>query len=236
MSQIQTKYTSPSGQDPFNLPYDPAESVREQVRTSIVSSLHNLRTPGDGPQYLDSFLLHSPLDTMSETLEAWGVLGEFVGRGQIRHIGISNCPLPILQRLEGEVLAPAIVQNRFYPDTSYESELRAYCRRLGIVFQSFWTLTGNPMLVTDLAVMDLARKVGVEEEVALYALVLGLKGISVLDGTTKEDRMVGDLMGVEMVGEWASGNKVEWEDLMARFKELLGEDSRIFGDEAEKTF
>jgi len=216
------------------LPYNPALSVKDQVHASITSSLYNLRSGGDEPQYLDSVLLHSPLRSMTETIEVWGVLGEFVRLGQIRHIGIANCPLPVLKRLDGEVLPPAIVQNGFYPETSYESNLRAYCRSHGIVFQSFWTLTGNPVLVTDQAVVDLARKVGVEEEVAVYALVLGLKGISVLDGTTKEKRMLGDLMGVEMVGEWAGEevNKVEWEDLMGRFKELLGEDSCVLGDEA----
>jgi diketogulonate reductase-like aldo/keto reductase len=216
------------------LPYNPVLSVKDQVRASITSSLNNLRSGGDEPQYLDSVLLHSPLKSIAETLEAWGVLGEFVHLGRIRHIGISNCPLPLLRRLDGEALPPAIVQNRFYPDTSYEIDLRAYCRSHGIIFQSFWTLTGNPLLVTDQAVVDLARKVGVEEEVAVYALVLGLRGISVLDGTTKEQRMLGDLMGVEMIGEWAREemNKGEWDDLMGRFKELLGEDICTLDEEA----
>jgi diketogulonate reductase-like aldo/keto reductase len=232
MLQIQTKYTPPAGQDPSNMPYDASLSIKDQVHASIASSLHNLRSSGGGAQYLDSVLLHSPLSSMTDTIEAWGVLGEYVNLGRIRHIGIANCPLSILKRLYGEVLPPAIVQNRFYPDTFYESDLRAYCRSQGIVFQSFWTLTGNPMLVTDTVVLDLARKVGVEEPVALYALVLGLKGISVLDGTTKEKRMVEDLMGVERVGEWAKGGetKVEWEDMMQRFTELLGEDSTASGD------
>lgn len=204
----------------------------DQVHSSIASSLHNLRSGDDSPQYLDSVLLHSPLATIADTLAVWEVLSIYVNRGQIRHIGISNCPLPTLRRLNESAIKPAIVQNRFYPDTEYEPELRAYCKEEGIVFQSFWTLTGNPMLITNEVIVDLAKKVGVDEEVAMYALVLGLGGISVLDGTTNQRRMLGDLEGVEMVGKWAKGEqtRLEWEDLMRRFRELLGEDPSGDGD------
>ena len=161
---------------------------------------------------------------MTETLEAWDVMRAFVDAGKIRHIGISNVTLPVLEVLNSDVLPPAIVQNRFYPATRYESTLREFCREHGIVFQSFWTLTGNPMLASSEVVKEVADRTGVDVPVALYALVLGLKGITVLDGTTNESRMVEDLMGVERVGEWARGpGQVEWMDYMQRFRELLGE-------------
>lgn len=207
------------------MPYDHTLPVKEQVHASIESSLHNLRIADDQPTYLDAVLLHSPLRTMDETIEAWNVLREYVTKGSIRHIGISNVELPILERLNASELPPAIVQNRFYPAMDYETALRAYCCSLGIIFQSFWTLTGNPMLVTSQVVKELSERAKVEEAIALYALVLGLKNMTVLIGTKREERMVGDLMGVELVGEWARGpGKVEWEDFMQRFKEMLGED------------
>ena len=207
------------------MPYDHTLPVREQVHASVASSLHNLRISDDAPTYLDAVLLHSPLRTMDETSEAWEVLIEYVNKGSIRHIGISNVELPILERLNASLVPPAIVQNRFYPGMNYETALRAYCRSVGIIFQSFWTLTGNPMLVTSQVVKDLSERAGVEEAIALYALVLGLKNMTVLIGTKQQERMVGDLMGVELVGEWARGmGKVEWDDLMQRFRETLGDD------------
>lgn len=176
--------------------------------------------------YLDAVLLHSPLRTLDETKEAWDVLTEYLNAGSIRHIGISNVELPTLEALNRSLTPPAIVQNRFYPAMNYETSLRAYCREVGIIFQSFWTLTGNPMLVTSSVVQELSQRAKVEEPVALYALVLGLKNMTVLIGTKREERMVEDLMGVEMVGEWARGmGGQEWEDFMQRFREMLGEDA-----------
>lgn len=41
---IQTKYTPIGGQDPNNVPYNPKDDLRTQVRTSLGVSLKNLRT------------------------------------------------------------------------------------------------------------------------------------------------------------------------------------------------
>ena len=38
---------------------------------------------------------------------------------------------------------PAVLQNRFYADSGYDVELRAFCKENGVVYQSFWTLTAN---------------------------------------------------------------------------------------------
>lgn len=70
---------------------------------------------------------------------------------------------------------------------------------------------------------------GVHDEeadvLALYALVLGLKNVSVLDGTTQEERMRGDLEGMGKVGEWIDGHgQQKWEELLGAFKGIIGED------------
>ena len=41
---LQTKYTTPAGQDLSNMPYDANASLDTQIHTSVASSLHNLRT------------------------------------------------------------------------------------------------------------------------------------------------------------------------------------------------
>jgi hypothetical protein len=55
----QTRFTSIDGQDRSQpLPYDPGLPVTQQVSQSIQKSLSNL-----GVEYIDSVVLHSPLNT-----------------------------------------------------------------------------------------------------------------------------------------------------------------------------
>ncbi|CDJ39758.1 aldo/keto reductase family oxidoreductase, putative [Eimeria tenella] len=141
---IQTKFTPVGGQDPNNIPYDPQLPIPEQVEKSIQVSLKEL-----GLDYIDAVLLHSPLDTMEETLEAWRGLEAAVDSGYVRVLGISNCySLSDLQQLHSAAkVKPAIVQNRFYAATGYDAELRAWCRGNQVVYQGFWTLTANPHIL-----------------------------------------------------------------------------------------
>ena len=83
---LQTKYTPIGGQDPNNVPYDPKSPVAEQIRTSLGVSLKNLKT-----EYLDSWVMHSPLNSIEETVAAWRVMEEAVDEGTVHQLGISNC-------------------------------------------------------------------------------------------------------------------------------------------------
>lgn len=83
---LQTKYTPFPGQDPNNVPYDPNSPIEEQVKKSLEVSLANLRTP-----YLDSWVMHSPFDTMEDTMKAWRTMESFVDEGTVKRLGISNC-------------------------------------------------------------------------------------------------------------------------------------------------
>ena len=69
---LQTKYTPYPGQDPKNVPYDHTAPIEEQVKQSLAVSLKNLHTG-----YLDSLVLHSPLDSVEKqwnTGESWNPL------------------------------------------------------------------------------------------------------------------------------------------------------------------
>lgn len=218
-----------SGQDPANMPYDASQPLDQQIRTSIASSLKNLTFPESGEPYIDCLVLHSPLQTIEETLQAWKVFESYVPT-KIRTLGISNTTLDVLQAVvkNGNV-KPSVVQNRFYPATQWDVPLRGFCREEGIVFQTFWTLTGNPGLFKSKVVKEMAgalkeEGVGVEKAIALYALVLGLEGTSVLNGTTNEERMKGDLEGLRTVGTMIEGVwKEKWEEWLEEFKILIGE-------------
>lgn len=227
---IQTKYTPPAGQDPNNLPYDPTSPVEAQVHASIVSSLHHLRTSNDKTGYIDALVLHSPLPTMSLTLTAWRTLETYVPH-QIRNLGISNTDLPTLRALYESVnVKPAVVQNRFFARTHYDVPLRRFCEKKGIIYQSFWTLTGNPQLLGSEVVAEVANVVGVSKEVSLYLCVMGLGKLAVLNGTTNGERMREDLDGLKMWTTWFQKderNQEQWGRCMNTFRKLIGEHDMI---------
>jgi diketogulonate reductase-like aldo/keto reductase len=152
---LQTKFTPRSGQDLTRIPYDPAAPLPEQVRQSFEASLENLRT-----NYLDGLLLHSPLPAAAQTLQVWQAMEALVDLGGVRQLGISNCyRLEQLRALHDAArIKPALIQNRFYADTGYDREIRAYCRQQRIVYQSFWTLTANPQILTHRTVARLASR------------------------------------------------------------------------------
>jgi diketogulonate reductase-like aldo/keto reductase len=137
-------------------------------------------------------------------------------------LGVSNISPSLLSHLYTFAkVKPVVVQNRFYADTDYDSEMRAFCAKKGIRYQSFWTLTANPALLRSDVVGKVADRIGTEEAVALYALVLGLGDVSVLNGTTNAARMKGDLEGVEKARKHMAEYPRAWDEHMADFKKLL---------------
>ncbi|EXL50258.1 hypothetical protein FOCG_10275 [Fusarium oxysporum f. sp. radicis-lycopersici 26381] len=219
---LQTKFSPPGNQDE-NAPYDFNAPLVDKIHQSIQSSLTYFTVEGEEP-YFDSVLLHSPLRTLEETITAWKTLETYVPH-KIRNLGISNTTLPILKALNDAVtVKPSVVQNRFYPDTSFEVDLRAYCREQGIAFQSFWTFSANPRLAATKPVKMVAEKAGISEVAAYYSLVLGLEGVTVLDGTTTENHMKDDLEGIEKVATWAeTDGTAEWNSALKQFKQSIGE-------------
>ncbi|POR38177.1 NAD(P)H-dependent D-xylose reductase [Tolypocladium paradoxum] len=219
---IQTKFTAPDGQNHI-APYDLDAPLVEKVHQSVQSSLNNFTIDGQDP-YLDSIVLHSPLDTTQDTMTAWQTLESYASH-TLRNLGISNATLPVVEALHSRAARPpAAVQNRFHARTAFEVPLRAFCRDRGIVFQSFWTITANGRLVQSEPVGRVARGAGVEAVAAYYALVLGLGEVTILDGTTDEAHMKEDLEGVEKVGLWAEGEgAADWETALKSFKAMIGD-------------
>ncbi|KAL4805026.1 NADP-dependent oxidoreductase domain-containing protein [Aspergillus unguis] len=224
---VQTKFTSVHGQNPDDMPFDPKDSVTDQVHASVKSSLHNLRSSAApesvGETYIDTVVLHSPLPTMAQTIEAWSTLETYVPH-RIRNLGISNTTLPILRELVSLAkVKPTVVQNRFYGGTQYDVPLRAYCREHQIVYQSFWTLTANPELVQSKPVLSLARDAGVTTAAALYGLVMGLGNTTILNGTTKKEHMEADLAALKTLRQFSSNNPDNWQSILEDFEQLTGD-------------
>jgi len=114
---------------------------------------------------------------------------------KIRHLGVSNFSLDQLRHVcDGSTVRPVIVQNRFVRETSYDGELRGFCREHGITYQAFGMLRHSPEILESDLVQRVAGKLGgCERELALYVLILSLGGVQVLNGTTKAERMQKDL-------------------------------------------
>ena len=186
---LQTKFTLPSGQDPNNIPYDMNAPLEDQVRQSFAKSLKNLQT-----SYLDAVLLHAPARTVEQTITILNVLDEFKRKGEVRYLGISNIySLAMLKDICTRMPSTVqIVQNRFYPATGYDTGLRGYCKENGIVYQSFWTLSGNPHILRSRVLMNVANRIGATVEGTFYRFCVQ-EGITVLDGTTSEEHMQEDL-------------------------------------------
>jgi diketogulonate reductase-like aldo/keto reductase len=150
---LQTKFTSLSGQDPKQVPYDPNAPLSEQVAQSFAASLRNLQT-----DYLDCLLLHSPLGNADQTMKVWQAMESLVDSGGVRQLGISNCyRLDQLGSLYGRArVKPAVVQNRFHAESKYDHDIRAFCRKQRIAYQSFWTLTANTHVLAHDTITTLA--------------------------------------------------------------------------------
>lgn len=200
---LQTKFTPPSGQDAISIPYDPALPVAEQVVESFTVSLRNLRT-----DYVDGLILHSPLNTLAETLSAWRALELIYESGGARRLGISNCyDVDFFQQLYAQAaVKPSIVQNRFYAKTNFDKHLRAFCLQQGVVYQSFWTLTANPHILEQPMIMLLCRRLR-KTPAQIFFRYLVVRGITPLTGTSDSEHMQEDLA----IGEFELGAA----DLMA---------------------
>ncbi|HEY8099036.1 MAG TPA: aldo/keto reductase [Methylobacter sp.] len=186
---LQSKFTSLSGQDPMQVPYDPNASLSEQVAQSFQASLKNLQST-----YLDCLVLHSPLANPQQTMEVWQAMEHIFHSGGVKQLGISNCydPQQFEHLYRNAMVKPAVIQNRFYAETGYDRAIRDFCREHRIIYQSFWTLTANPHVLTHATLQTLAVKYQ-RSAAQIFFRYLSQIGIIPLTGTTSESHMCEDL-------------------------------------------
>lgn len=214
---LQTKFTSLDGQDPKKVPYDRTAPLEEQIQQSLEVSLQNLKT-----DYLDSLVLHSPFPTLEDTMKAWRTMEAFVDQGKVRRLGISNCYEyeTFVTLYEMARVKPSVLQNRFYAESNFDTELRAFCKAKGIWYQSFWTLTANRHALASQEVRDVAVAKGLTPQTLLYAFLMSLGYPTPLSGTTNPEHMREDVAVMERMqgGEAFFHNEEE----LRSFAKLLG--------------
>lgn len=187
---VQTKFTPLDGHD-SRIPYDPDAELATQVGQSFSSSLKNL-----GVDYVDSYLLHSPLgspDIGEEDLEVWRALEQLHESKKARLIGVSNInALQLTHLAERARVGPMLVQNRCYADRGWDNAVRRVCRAKGIIYQGFSLLTANSPFLRHPRVAGLCSKYGKTSAQVIFKFSQQI-GILPLTGTSNESHMREDL-------------------------------------------
>jgi diketogulonate reductase-like aldo/keto reductase len=131
---------------------------------------------------------------MQDMQEVWHAMEASFDSGIVRQLGISNCyELSVLEQLHRWArIKPVVVQNRFYAETNYDVDIRAFCRRHGIIYQSFWTLTANPHLLAHEETVRLAARYHVTPAQVLFRYLTQIDVVP-LTGTTSQVHMREDL-------------------------------------------
>ena len=171
------------------MPYLASDDIQTQLEKSFMTSKENLKM-----DCIDSYLIHSPFGPIEDFVGVYRTMEEFVQCGQVKQIGLSNCyDLNVLTYLYDIALVkPKVIQNRFYADTEYDKEIRAFCFQNDITYQSFWSLTANPHILATEEVLDLSYRY--EKTIAqVFYKFLNQIGITPLNGTTSKKHMIEDL-------------------------------------------
>lgn len=127
------RFTPINGQDRKQpLPYNQGDKLDVQIKSSFQKSLQNLRTV-----YIDSLLLHSPMESLPRTITAWKALVSLQDSGKVKHIGVSNTyDVSVLEALEQKTgRRVQIVQNRWYEGNQWDNQVWKYCQTNGIQYQ-----------------------------------------------------------------------------------------------------
>ncbi|RXJ59993.1 aldo/keto reductase family protein [Candidatus Marinarcus aquaticus] len=186
---LETKFTPKEGQDENSVPYNPNDTLFQQVLHSFQVSQKNLQT-----DYIDSLVLHSPLFPFKSLMSVWSAMESLYENKEVKQLGISNCyDLQTIEKLYTNAkVKPAVVQNRFYKDTNYDQKIRAWCNEKGILYLGFWTLTANPHILGSETLFHIARKYQ-KTPAQLFYRYLTQRQIIPLIGTTSVKHMQEDL-------------------------------------------
>jgi aryl-alcohol dehydrogenase-like predicted oxidoreductase len=116
--------------------YSRGEGRPEVLAAQIEQSLRSLRTDAIGLYYLHRVDPETPLE------ESLGAIREYVDRGAIRNVGISEVGVAELERAR-RVVPIAAVQNRYNLAQREHEDVIDFCEREGIAFVPYYPLRGE---------------------------------------------------------------------------------------------
>ena len=186
---LQTKFTPIDGQDISNMPYLKSDEIEVQIEKSFQTSKRNLKT-----DFINSYVLHSPVYPANKLQRVWQKMEEFYDKKEVGQLGISNCyDLDVLVYLFNNAkVKPSVVQNRFYAQSDYDKDIRKFCLKNKIIYESFWSLSANPHILSSDILQKLAKKYK-RSEAEIFYRFLNYINIVPLNGTTSKEHMIADL-------------------------------------------
>ncbi|PJI94060.1 aldo/keto reductase [Luteimicrobium subarcticum] len=109
--------------------------------------------------YVDLFLVHWPLPTVSDYVARWRVLEEAYASGRAKAIGVSNFTVRHLERLLAEADVPPAVNQIEVQPYLVQDELRSFHARHGIVTEA-WSPLARGQVLDDPVVVQVAASHG----------------------------------------------------------------------------
>ena len=90
--------------------------------------------------YIDLYLIHFPLESNEDNLRVWRVLEEYVDKGLIKSIGVSNFNKEQLEHLLSHArIKPVLNQFQSYPG-KHQQNLIDYCKENGVIPEAYQSL------------------------------------------------------------------------------------------------
>ena len=125
---------------------DESNAGYDRVTKKVLSQLEDLRL-----EYLDLYMLHSPIENSDLQQDTWKALEALQKSGKIRALGVSNFDAHRLQALvESSEIPPAVVQNKldvYHVGKQLDDHgdgIVAYARSKGIVVVAYSSLSAYP--------------------------------------------------------------------------------------------
>jgi aryl-alcohol dehydrogenase-like predicted oxidoreductase len=116
--------------------YRAGEGRGDVLRSQIEQSLRSLRTDAIELYYLHRVHPETPLEASLTTIR------EFVDRGAIRHVGISEVSVEQIEQAR-RIVPIAAVQNHYNLSERRHDDVVDHCEREGLVFVPFFPLRGD---------------------------------------------------------------------------------------------
>ena len=168
--------------------YGPGEGGPEALQTQIEQSLASLRTGVIGLYYLHRVDPQTPLEV------SLGAIKEYVDRGAIRAVGISEVGIEQIERAR-EVVPIAAVQNRYnLADRGHDGVIDV-CEREGIAFVPYYPLKGDAP-----GVVETAQRLGVPASTVKLAWLLRRSRVVLpIPGTRSIEHLRENLVALDLI-------------------------------------
>ena len=143
-----------------------------------------------GIDQIDLFLIHWPVPSQNNYVEAWKTLVELKEAGRITSVGVSNFNQDHLERIIGETgVTPVVNQIELHPRFQ-QRDKREFHRKHNIQIES-WSPLGSGRLLADPTLEKIARKHG--KSVAQVIIRWHLKeGLIVIPKSVHKERIAGN--------------------------------------------